>query len=652
MAKFQYPLFKKLDIFGISPLFTIRGRATFQTQIGACLTLICIIIILIYMSVFLHEMIHHKSPNIQSSNYLDEIPPEINLHRNNFTFIFSLQTKDYTNYIDESIYNVNAFQTRLKLNKGIENIPLNITKCDKYTFDIIPEHFKKFPLENLYCLNANINIQGEYMSDYWNYIGFNFSKCENKKICKSENEINEFLRGGYIAIFMTDYSFEPDKYYNPYKIYVKNIYKSFSINYYEEIFLYFKLIQITTDSGYFFEKKKSLDLVTYDYIQNDIDFRNSKHFLSLILRVSSKRENFQISYIKLQTIFSNIGGMLKIILLIGDYSVYIIRMTLYKNYILEFFNLDESEIRLKKIREKYNLPNNHLKSVNSIINNMSNLEANNTSFQLIHKHTRILSPIKMKSELNNMENDSENKKISILERNSSKKKFDKTTFLLNEPKKSNNYLINDELLNTPKKKQSKKTTSLLFRGQSNNHLLNNKPHKSSKQFKDTQINMILNKKASYKNKIFPKRKVSNLTVFDRKNSNQSDISLNKTPNPKNNLKNNIFIPKTQLRVIKVPGFCSDFVCKKHTFTTIKQVHENYKEIQFLLDIVHYLKSQNELNIIGKFLFSEEERKALSYTYTFEADFGLEREGYEYMIKHNKNKFDDKESNEINSQKQL
>ena len=462
MAKFQYPLFKKLDIFGISPLFTIRGRSTFQTQIGACFTLVCIMIILIYMSVFLHEMIHHKSPNIQSSNYLDEIPPEINLHRNNFTFIFSLQTKDYTNYIDESIYNVNAFQTRLKLNKGIENIPLNITKCDKYTFDIIPEHFKKFPLENLYCLNANINIQGEYMSDYWNYIRFNFSKCENKKICKSENEINEFLRGGYIAIFMTDYSFEPDKYYNPYKIYVKNIYKSFSINYYEEIFLYFKLIQITTDSGYFFEKKKSLDLVTYDYIQNDIDFRNSKHFLSLILRVSSKRENFEISYIKLQTIFSNIGGMLKIILLIGDYSVYIIRMTLYKNYILEFFNLDESEIRLKKIREKYNLPNNHLKSVNSIINNMSNLEANNTSFQLIHKHTRILSPIKMKSELNNMENDSENKKISIVERNSSKKKFDKTTFLLNEPKKSNNYLINDELLNTPKKKTIKKNNFFII----------------------------------------------------------------------------------------------------------------------------------------------------------------------------------------------
>ena len=162
MSKDQYSLFKQIDIFGISPLFTIRGRATFQTQIGSFLTLMCIFIILIYILIFLNEMTNHKSPNIQSSSYFDEIPPEINLHKNNFTFIFSLQTKDYTNYIDESIYNVNAFQTRLKLNNGVytfENEPLNITKCNEFQFDVIPEHFKKLPLQDLYCLNNNINIR-------------------------------------------------------------------------------------------------------------------------------------------------------------------------------------------------------------------------------------------------------------------------------------------------------------------------------------------------------------------------------------------------------------------------------------------------------------------------------------------------------------
>ena len=137
--------------------------------------------------------------------------------------------------------------------------------------------------------------------------------------------------------------------------------------------------------------------------------------------------------------------------------------------------------------------------------------------------------------------------------------------------------------------------------------------------------------------VMSSRTVNNIRV---KNSNFDD--MNRTFTSK--FRQTLIIPKTQLRVIKVPGFCSDFVCKKNTLYTIKQVHENYKEIQFLLDIVHYLKSQNELNIIGKYLFTEEQRIALSHTYTFKADFGLERKGYEYMIKHEKNKFDQKNLN--------
>ena len=153
-------------------------------------------------------------------------------------------------------------------------------------------------------------------------------------------------------------------------------------------------------------------------------------------------------------------------------------------------------------------------------------------------------------------------------------------------------------------------------------------------------------KKKKKHEIKPSKKNSSKSVLidlRSKFNKQNTFNINKKITK--NYKNPISLPKIQLRVIKVPGFFSDFVCKKNTFKTIKQVHENYKEIQFLLDIVHYLKSQNELNIIGKHLFSSEQRKALSYTYTFEADFGLERKGYDYMIKHKKNKFDEKEYNE-------
>ena len=138
MVKSQYPLFKQIDIFGISPLFTIRGRPTFQTQIGSFLTLICIMLIVIYISFFLNEMINHKSPNIQSTIYYDESPSEIQLKKQNFVFIFGLKTQDNINFIDERIYNVEGKQIKINLNdKNVnyfENESLNIIRCSEYSF--------------------------------------------------------------------------------------------------------------------------------------------------------------------------------------------------------------------------------------------------------------------------------------------------------------------------------------------------------------------------------------------------------------------------------------------------------------------------------------------------------------------------------------
>ena len=724
MGKTQYPLFKQIDIFGISPLFTIRGRGTFQTQIGSFLTIICVMLIIIYISIFLNEMIYHKSPNIQSTIYYDEIPSEIQLKKENFVFIFGLKTKDNINFIDESIYNVEGNQIKININdKNVyyyDNEALNIIKCSEYKFEFSNENFKKLPLDNLYCIDNDLNFKGEYMSKFWNYIKLNFSKCQNltnQNFCKSENEINEILNGGYIEIYIPDYNFEPLKYNDPYNIYIRNLYKSFSIKYFEEIFLYFKLIEIITDSGYFFENKKKINITSYDYIQNDIDFRDYSHFLSISMRLSSKREIYERSYIKLQAIFSNVGGMLKIILLIGEYTVYFIRMTLYKNYILEFFNLDESEIRLKKIRKMYNLTGNINLKNNTMFRDMNNITEKNNSFLIKSKNndgimsSKGLKIIDENSENNSYTNSIVNKKNSfilsgtkktiqnnyLLKKNEflnekSKSKENQSAFKLlyrnsnkdesnlhsNFLKKDNSTLLYGNLISP----EQKKTTSLLHRPINNNNkkknsmLIDNNSNRffqakktssvifnandlkglTIKKTNISHMNSIISNSMFFKNKIKSdninknlKTKYSNLSEFKRKNSDTSDniiITGRKT------LKQQLFIPKTNLRIIKVPGFCTDFVCKKNTFSTIKQVHENYKEIQFLLDIVHYLKSQNEINIIEKYVFTEEQRKALSYTYTFEADFGLERKGYEYMIKHKKNKFDDKEMNETTSQNHL
>ena len=618
MGKYDYSFFNQIDIFGVSPIFTIRGRSTFQTNIGSFLTIICIMIVIIYISIFLDQMINHKSPNLNTTIYYNEIPPEVNLTKNNFSFVFSLQTKDYKNYIDESIYTVDAVQSKMKFNENgsynYEEEILKIIKCNEYEFKIIPDKFKKLPLNNLYCLNNNINLKGDFMKDNWNFIRFNFTKCvnssNNNNKCKSENEINELLNGGYLGIFIPDYTYEPNIYNKPYKTYIKNLYKSFSIKYFEDIFIYFKLVEIITDSGYFFEIDDKLNFINYDYIQNEIDFKVSQQFLSLTLRFSSKREIHKRNYMKFTTIVSNVGGMLKIILLIGEYCVYIIRITLYKNYILEFFNLDENSIRLKLVKKKYNLPG--VKTMKNNLDkhfvNLSNLSCSNNKSKIDEESSEY------KSNHFNNENMIFNKLIGSI--NSMKLTRNKSNLL-----KQNNYILQKE---DNKRRKSKEAVVLLYQGKRNSikSLFNNNIKNYNKKIQNNKFKAITNNNIE----------------------NQINTTLNEIRTLNIKKKKNIIIPKTQLRIIKVPGFCSDFICKKNTYQILKQVHENYKEIQFLLDIVHYLKLTNELNIIGKYLFTDEQRKILSYTYTFEADYSLEKQGYDYMIKHEINKLDE-ESNE-------
>ena len=648
MTKFKYPCFQALDIFGVPPLFTIRGRATFQTQIGSSLTIVCATLILTYILFFIDEMINHKSPNLNSITYYDETPSEIILNKNNFSFVFGLQTKEYKNFIDESIYKVNAYQSKLILNKNgvynYENQPLKVIKCDEYKFEIIPEKFKKLPIENLYCLNNNISLKGDYMQESWNFIQFNFMKCvnstENDNNCKSENEINTILNEGFIGMFIPDNALESSKFKIPYKTYIRNLYKEFSIKYYENILLYFKLVEVITDSGYFFDDKKSVYFPSYDYSQNNLDINDLINFLTITIRVSSKREIHKRSYIKVQTIFSNVGGMLKIVLLIGEYSVYFIRMLLYKNYILEFFNLDESEIRLKEIRAIYKLSGNHTTKSNfeSIFPMVSNMEIN-TSFNLFNQNKS-----NFQFQKKNIKNDENSPAF-----NTSGEANNKDNVEHASPKENNFFLSNEFFTRKTKSKDVKTTNTLLYRGVGKSSVVNKIHNRISKLdtiISNDDLNLIKQKSGNLYHNIKGVQKtiISNKSNFmDKHKSLLSNQSLIKTNTQ--NLRRNLIIPKTNLRVIKIPGFLSDFVCKKNTVKTIKQVNENYKEIQFLLDIVHYLKSQNELSIIERYLFTEEQRKILSHTYTFKADFGLERKGYEYMIKHKKNKIDEKEVKE-------
>ena len=108
--------------------------------------------------------------------------------------------------------------------------------------------------------------------------------------------------------------------------------------------------------------------------------------------------------------------------------------------------------------------------------------------------------------------------------------------------------------------------------------MKNKPKNNLiEDIQDSKISNLnpIQRKSHVSFKKLEKTKISNLTVIEKHNSNSSDISYQKIENSKTNFKKNIFIPKPQLRIIKVPNFCSDFVNKYTNKATITKIRIIY-----------------------------------------------------------------------------
>jgi hypothetical protein len=110
----------------------------------------------------------------------------------------------------------------------------------------------------------NTIISGSYLMEYWNYISIHLKFCNNSQNCKSKEEIQEFLKGGYFGIFTSDIRIDPENYSQPVSIYGINSYTSILPNMNKDIWAYVKNIDIITDDGIFFTNKKKkiiMDLI-------------------------------------------------------------------------------------------------------------------------------------------------------------------------------------------------------------------------------------------------------------------------------------------------------------------------------------------------------------------------------------------------------
>lgn len=341
--------FTLLDLYGKRPSFTINGQSEFRTVFGTIISIITYILIMCFLFIEVNDIFYHSNPTLLTSTEINYDPSPLNLTEQNFIITLALQNPDYTNYINESIYTINAsLSSTILLENGKYTqtlTPLQIIKCSEYNFQFLNTYWNNLDLNELYCLtNHNIEIRGTIKNNIWNVLYIHISKCINTTYnnfsCKSNEVIEERLKGGYIGIFMSDIKLEPNNFKNPAQFYGKNLFTSISSNKYTDYWIYLKDLKIITDDGLFFKNKKSQLFFSIDNFETNKDERNVNNFLNVIIRRSLKREIYERTYIKIQQAIGNTCGIIKAVTIIGDIISYFFQKLLYQSFILQFINFN------------------------------------------------------------------------------------------------------------------------------------------------------------------------------------------------------------------------------------------------------------------------------------------------------------------------
>ena len=403
MSKFS-DLFIYLDFFGTKPGFFVNGCDTHRSIFGALISIIVCSIIFAFFCVFLNQIIKHNKPHIVHNEFIDDNPAPYFLDNNNFIFTLSLQYPNYTHFVNEKVYTIKAKKVTYVYNEAKEyktiETDINVYKCNNFNFSLIPEYFKSLNIENLYCLDLNgVFLQGEYGKNNWQTINVYFYKCinstENNNICDLDEDIEKTLMGGYIDLFITDFKVITNDFSNPIKIYGKNLFGSISIQHYSDYWLYLKRKEVISDLGLIFTDYKKETCLSFEKMTETQYIKEENiNFLKLIIRISTNREEIMRTYLKLYEAAANVGGVVKIMLSIGEAINYLVKVTLYKNYLLQFFNLDVflgKKLKKKKVFSSFIRrvsENLEIENNEKILQNLQNNQRNNN--KIVNKNNNVI----------------------------------------------------------------------------------------------------------------------------------------------------------------------------------------------------------------------------------------------------------------------
>jgi len=393
---------KYLDYYSLNINLSYKGEEKYSTLLGGSLTIFSIAFVLVNAWLIGHDIYKKEKPSIIGSDEdLGYVYPNYTINYENFFLGYFFSDHQNNPLDDETILKVVPVYYTNEYDKNgtliYTETELSFTSCSEYflnnnlTFPLSPAVMR--PLK---CIkNLNHSMGGFWTVDYVKYIYLKVQTCNNdtlsteEKPCKSKEIIKDSLSRLFFNIFYQSVLVNSKNYSSPMKTIISEDWYVMQPNLYKGIDYHFENYVVYTDDGIIFnsELKKS-EKLGFQKIRQDYkiieDNENDGLIFIFQFYMSNQNKTYLRTYIKLQNIFANLGGIIQVIIIVTRffYVLYVKKKFNIKimNNLFDF-NQDEelkssiSKGRIKMNIKKFNRRNFDLHSFNYIDNSFKNFSS-------------------------------------------------------------------------------------------------------------------------------------------------------------------------------------------------------------------------------------------------------------------------------------
>jgi hypothetical protein len=377
---------RKLDIFGKKFHLNVIGETSYQTHLGAILSILAYSSIIFLFFILGRNFYERENPFASMSKTLN---PEgyFNYTLNASSFVFGFNVQDQNGniqvrpehfYIEPRyiLYKVNSDGTVSKL---VDKV-IGYHKCKAEDFNY-NQAFNLDKVSNYYCFDnyttQNIEIGGLWDADVFSYIkiklkncaqGGEFNKKNNITCSKNETDLrNLFNNYIYFGLVIQNYFMDVNNYTYPFKTGFQELYETLDIKVQKKIYYYFKKGIILDKKGWFTEENEHSELIGVDRTRSDsmtaiTDIYTTTYY-ETNLYFDNIVETFNRRYMKAQELVANIGGILKAItFIVALISNFYNEYYGYLDIINENFSTNKSLNKVTNIFDNYEKKKKMLKS--------------------------------------------------------------------------------------------------------------------------------------------------------------------------------------------------------------------------------------------------------------------------------------------------